>query len=55
VPAISDSGRNFSDDSHLNGTGYRKFYLETDWSRFLTTPANAEARVAQLRATLWKN
>jgi hypothetical protein len=55
VPEISDSGRNFSDDSHLNGTGYRKFYLETDWSKFLTTPANAEARVAQLRATLWKN
>ena len=41
--------------SHLNGTGYRKLYLETDWENYRITPANAEARIAQLRAALWKN
>ena len=55
VPEISDNARDFSDDSHLNGTGYRKLYLETDWEKYRITPANAEARIAQLRATLWKN
>ena len=54
VPDVSDNARNFSDDSHLNGTGYRKLHLETDWSRYLVTRANANERIAQLKAALWK-
>lgn len=54
VPEISGSARNFSDDSHLNGTGYRKLHRETDWNKYLTTPANADGRIAQLKAALWR-
>jgi hypothetical protein len=54
VPEISDKASNFSDDSHLNGTGYRKLYLETDWNQYLTTPANADMRVAQLKGAVWR-
>ena len=51
-PDVSGNARNFSDDLHLNGTGYRKLYLETDWNKYLITPANAEERIVQLRAML---
>ncbi len=54
VPDVSGNARNFSDDSHLNGTGYRKLHLETDWSQYLVTRANADERIAQLKAALWK-
>lgn len=54
VPDISANARNFSDDSHLNGTGYRKLHLETDWNKYLTTPANAHERIALMKAALWK-
>lgn len=53
VEGISGNARNFSDDSHLNGTGYRKLHLETDWAGYLTTPANADERIARLKAALW--
>lgn len=55
VPEISGNERNFSDESHLNGIGYRKLYVETDWNKYLTTPANVEGRIAQLKAALRKN
>ncbi len=54
VPDISGNARNFSDDSHLNGAGYRKLHLETDWAKYLVTPASADERVAQLKAALWR-
>lgn len=54
VPDVSGNPRNFSDDSHLNGTGYRKLHLDTDWNKYLVTRANADERIAQLKAALWK-